>query len=119
MTHYLDNYDGWLEKIAKERTLTLTDDDALAETFMLIRKSDNKLLGMISMRFGLNKKMLAFAKIGISLNKIKTILIPPINSIILSPFSFPFLLSLSKLFLLFLLLISYIKEVIKLIIIHQ
>lgn len=55
---YLDNYDEWLEKLEIERKMQPTPDRVPAETFMLIRKSDNKLLGIVNIRMSLNDKLL-------------------------------------------------------------
>lgn len=55
---YLDNYDEWLEKLEIERKMQPTPDRVPAGTFMLIRKSDNKLLGIVNIRMSLNDKLL-------------------------------------------------------------
>lgn len=54
---YVDNYDEWLEKLDMYRHGQI-EGRVPAETFMLIRKYDNKLIGMINIRLDLNKYLL-------------------------------------------------------------
>ena len=58
LDRYLDNYDEWLEKLEIERKMQPTPDRVPAETFMLIRKGDNKLLGIVNIRMSLNDYLL-------------------------------------------------------------
>lgn len=57
LDRYLNDYEGWLEKIEKERNAEITDDRVPAETFFLVRENDNKLIGTINMRLALNDKV--------------------------------------------------------------
>ena len=58
---FMNNYTGWLKKLEYERRLKLTDNTAPGETFMLIRENDNKIIGIISIKLGINKSLLEFA----------------------------------------------------------
>ena len=55
---YIDNYDTWLNLLEEDRTRETTEDRVPSETFMLVRKNDNCLIGMINVRFELNSKLL-------------------------------------------------------------
>ena len=57
---YLDNYDAWLKKLEEDRTRKMTEEKVPAETYFLVRKSDNKIVGMINIRLQLNEKLKAF-----------------------------------------------------------
>ena len=58
LNRYIGDYDGWLEKIEIDRTIVPTEKKVPAETFFLVRESDNKLLGIINIRLTLNKALL-------------------------------------------------------------
>jgi len=45
---YLDDYEGWLDKLEKDRNVTLDEDRVPTETFFLVREIDNKIIGMIN-----------------------------------------------------------------------
>lgn len=53
---YLDNYEGWLEKLEEDKNRPLTEEKVPAETFFLVRKEDDKIVGMINIRLALNEK---------------------------------------------------------------
>lgn len=57
LDRYLDNYDGWLEKLAEDRLRVPNEERVPAETYFLVRESDNKLLGMINIRLVLNEHL--------------------------------------------------------------
>lgn len=54
LDRYMDDFDGWLEKIDKYRNLTNVGDLVKSDTFILVRKNDNKVLGIIDLRYYLN-----------------------------------------------------------------
>lgn len=58
---YINDYDAWLLKIENSRKRIPTETKVPAETFMLIREEDNKLIGMINIRLMLNKHLLEHA----------------------------------------------------------
>lgn len=57
LRRYLDNYDDWLKKLENDRNCILSEEKAPAETYFLIRESDNKIVGMINIRLALNEKL--------------------------------------------------------------
>ena len=54
---YLDNYEGWLEKLESDYTTVPTEERVPARTFFLVRESDNRIVGMINIRTALNDKL--------------------------------------------------------------
>ena len=57
---YLDNYDEWLKKIEMERHQQVDDIVVPTETYFLVRESDQKIVGMATLRFALNKRFQKF-----------------------------------------------------------
>ena len=57
LRRYLDNYDDWLKKLENDRNCILSEEKAPAETYFLVRESDNKIVGMINIRLALNEKL--------------------------------------------------------------
>lgn len=57
LNRYLEDYEGWLEKLEEDRNRQITEERVPAETFFLIRENDNKIIGMINIRFALNKEL--------------------------------------------------------------
>lgn len=53
---YLDDYEGWLEKLEKDKEQPVTKERVPAETFFLVREEDDKIVGMINIRLALNEK---------------------------------------------------------------
>lgn len=58
LDHYLGHYDEWLERLENDRIRKPTKEKVPAETFFLVRESDNKLLGIINIRLILNDALL-------------------------------------------------------------
>ena len=54
---YLDDYEGWLKKLEMERKQIPNDERIPAETYFLVRESDNRIVGMINMRLSLNEHL--------------------------------------------------------------
>lgn len=54
---YLDDYEGWLEKLERERNAKLTVATVPTETYFLVRLSDNKIVGMSNIRLELNDSL--------------------------------------------------------------
>ena len=52
-----NDYEGWLEKIEKDKTIIPNEDKVPANTYFLVRESDNKIIGMINIRLTLNEKL--------------------------------------------------------------
>ena len=61
LNRYLENYEGWLDKLEKHRNYEVTEENVPAETFFLIRINDNKIIGTINLRLALNEKLRKFA----------------------------------------------------------
>lgn len=53
--NYLDDYEGWLEKLEKDRQIIPSEEAVPSDTFFLVRESDGKIVGMSCVRFALNK----------------------------------------------------------------
>lgn len=54
---FLDDYEGWLEKLKKDYNRIPDETRVPARTYFLIRKNDNKIVGMINIRLALNKSL--------------------------------------------------------------
>ena len=54
---YLDNYEGWLVKLEEDKNRQPTEERVPGETFFLVRESDNKIVGMVNIRWTLNKRL--------------------------------------------------------------
>lgn len=54
---YLDDYEGWLKKLAMDRHQIPNEERVPAETYFLVRESDNRIVGMINIRLSLNERL--------------------------------------------------------------
>ena len=54
---YLDNYENWLIKLEEDSKRIPSEEAVPAKTYFLIRKSDNKIVGMTNIRFALNEEL--------------------------------------------------------------
>ena len=54
LQRYLDNYEGWLDFLEKDKRIIPSEEDVPTETFFLVRESDNKIVGMTNIRTGMN-----------------------------------------------------------------
>lgn len=52
---YLNNYPAWIDKLKEVRTQVPTDTALPAETFFLVRESDNLIVGMVNIRLAINE----------------------------------------------------------------
>lgn len=57
LDRYIDNYEGWLEKLEDDYTRIPSEEAVPRRTYFLIRKSDDKIIGMINIRLALNKRL--------------------------------------------------------------
>lgn len=57
LQRFLDNYEGWLEKIEEDYKRIPNEEKVPARTYFLIRKKDNKIVGMINIRLALNERL--------------------------------------------------------------
>ena len=57
LDRYLDDYDGWLEKLNEDYAREPNEEKVPARTFFLVRESDRKIVGMINIRLALNERL--------------------------------------------------------------
>lgn len=57
LNRFLDNYEGWLDKLQKDYTRKATEEKVPARTYFLVRSIDNKIVGMINIRLSLNERL--------------------------------------------------------------
>ncbi len=57
LNRYLDNYEGWLEKLEQDYVRVPSEEKVPARTYFLVRLSDDRIIGMINIRLALNKKL--------------------------------------------------------------
>lgn len=57
LKRYLDDYDNWLKKLENDRNQIPDEKNVPAETYFLVRESDNKIVGMINIRLVLNERL--------------------------------------------------------------
>jgi len=54
---YMDNYEGWLLKLEKDKSRTPSEEGVPTLTYFLIRKADDKIVGMVNIRLCLNERL--------------------------------------------------------------
>lgn len=57
LDRYLDDYEGWLEKLEVDRTMEPNENRVPADTYFLVRESDDRIIGMINIRHCLNENL--------------------------------------------------------------
>jgi len=57
LQRFLDNYEGWLEKLEEDYKRIPNEEKVPARTYFLVRKEDNKIVGMINIRLALNERL--------------------------------------------------------------
>lgn len=57
LNRYLDNYEGWLEKLNEDYTREPNEEKVPARTYFFVRESDNRIIGMINVRLALNERL--------------------------------------------------------------
>ena len=57
LQRYLDNYEGWLEKLEEDYKRQPSEEKVPARTYFFVRESDNKIIGMINIRLALNESL--------------------------------------------------------------
>lgn len=53
---FLDNYEGWLEKLEQAAHVTLNGKEVPRKNYFFVRNSDRKIIGMVSIRLQLNEE---------------------------------------------------------------
>jgi len=65
---YMDDYAGWLNRVHEDKTREFSEKRVPAETYFLVRESDDKIVGVISVRLKLNRALWNFGgNIGFSI----------------------------------------------------
>lgn len=59
---YLDNYEGWLEKIEADKNAPVTEETVPKRVYFLVRVEDNKIVGMCTIRLKLNEKYMFYGR---------------------------------------------------------
>lgn len=54
---YLNDYEGWLQKLGADAARAPDEDKVPARTFFLVRENDGRIVGMINIRLALNDKL--------------------------------------------------------------
>lgn len=57
LDRYMNDYDGWLEKLEVDRTMEPNENRVPADTYFLVRESDDRIIGMINIRHCLNENL--------------------------------------------------------------
>lgn len=57
LQNYLDNYEGWLDKLITDKEVINWVFLVNTETYFLVRKNDNKIVGMSNIRLELTKAL--------------------------------------------------------------
>ena len=57
LNRYIDDYEGWLEKLEQDYIQEPDEERVPARTYFLVRENDNKIVGMINIRTVLNESL--------------------------------------------------------------
>ena len=57
LNRFLDNYEGWLEKLRADSTRVPSEEKVPGRTFFLVRANDDRIVGMINIRLALNERL--------------------------------------------------------------
>ncbi len=57
---YLDDYEGWLDKLEEDAGREPDEEKVPARAFFLVRESDRRIVGMSSVRLALNEKLKSY-----------------------------------------------------------
>lgn len=57
LQRYLNNYNEWLKKLDEDYKRVPDNNNVSTRTYFLIRKNDNKIIGMLNLRLVLNEKL--------------------------------------------------------------
>ena len=58
LKRYLDDYEGWLLKLEEDYVRVPSNEKVPAETYFLVRESDNRIIGMCNLRLSLNDNLI-------------------------------------------------------------
>ena len=57
LNRFLDDYEGWLEKLNLDYNRMPNEEKVPARTYFLVRESDGRIVGMSNIRLALNEKL--------------------------------------------------------------
>ena len=57
LNRYLDDYEGWLEKLNADYAREPDEEKVPARTYFLVREGDGRIVGMINIRLALNERL--------------------------------------------------------------
>ena len=57
LQRFLEDYEGWLEKLNADYIRVPGEEKVPARTFFLVRESDSRIVGMINIRLALNERL--------------------------------------------------------------
>lgn len=57
LQRFLENYEGWLEKLDLDYIQVPNEERVPARTYFLVRESDSRIVGMINIRLALNERL--------------------------------------------------------------
>lgn len=57
LDRYMNDYEGWLEKLEVDRTMEPNENRVPVDTYFLVRESDDRIIGMINIRHCLNENL--------------------------------------------------------------
>ena len=57
LNRFLDDYEGWLEKLRADSTRVPSEEKVPGRTFFLVRENDDRIVGMINIRLALNERL--------------------------------------------------------------
>ena len=60
LDRYLDDYEGWLEKLNADYARVPDEERVPARTYYLVRESDGRIVGMINIRLAMNERLRNF-----------------------------------------------------------
>lgn len=60
LNRYLEDYEGWLEKLEYYKSIEPNEELVPSESYLLVREEDNKVVGMINLRIVLNESLKKF-----------------------------------------------------------
>ncbi len=57
---YLNDYEGWLQKLQEDYTRIPNEEKVPARTYFLVRDNDKRIVGMVNIRLALNERLSKF-----------------------------------------------------------
>ena len=57
LNRYLEDYAGWLEKLREDERREPSEEKVPARTYFLVRKPDNRIVGIMNIRLALNERL--------------------------------------------------------------